>query len=181
MPTNFTQNWFEATAKDNFDKYVKSLSGEFLEIGCFEGMATKWMLDNTTANITVIDTFKGSPEHKEMEVDVKGLRSRFENNIEHSERVKIYQGKSFDILRTKLSKKQYDFIYVDGSHATKDVLSDAVLCYPLLKKGGIIIFDDYTWMNGWKYEPRFAVDSFLHCNVGECEVLMKNSQCVVKK
>ncbi len=38
----------------------------FLEIGCFEGRATVWMLTNVlthpTCRIDVIDTFAGSPE-----------------------------------------------------------------------------------------------------------------------
>jgi hypothetical protein len=33
----------------------------------------------------------------------------------------------------------------DGSHRARDVLEDAVLSWPLLKVGGIMLFDDYLW------------------------------------
>ncbi|MCM8831198.1 MAG: class I SAM-dependent methyltransferase [Candidatus Omnitrophica bacterium] len=32
-----------------------------------------------------------------------------------------------------------------GNHNAPSVLMDAVLCWPLLKNGGILIFDDYLW------------------------------------
>ena len=45
----------------------------------------------------------------------------------------------------KISNQQpeYDYIYIDGSHMPKWVLIDAVLSWDLLKKGGLMIFDDY--------------------------------------
>ena len=36
-----------------------------------------------------------------------------------------------------------DLIYIDGSHLAKDVLSDAILSWKLLKPSGVMIFDDY--------------------------------------
>ena len=45
----------------------------------------------------------------------------------------------------KLNKNYYDFIYIDGDHTNEGVFIDSVLSFPLLKNGGIIIFDDYLW------------------------------------
>lgn len=180
MPIKFSQNWFETTAKENFEKYVKPLHGEFLEIGCFEGNATRWMLDNTNAKITVIDTFEGSDEHKDMDIDTKNLRSRFEENIkDKADRVTIHEGKSQDVLK-KLDG-QFDFIYIDGSHYTSDVLQDAVLSFSLLKNGGIMIFDDYEWFISSNLQPKTAINSFILCYLGQIEVVGKNSQCIIKK
>lgn len=39
----------------------------------------------------------------------------------------------------------FDYIYVDGSHEAPDVLFDALLAHRLVKKGGVISFDDYLW------------------------------------
>jgi hypothetical protein len=87
----FTQNWFDLTGKDNFAKYVAPLSGEFLEIGCFEGRATCWMLVNTKARVTVIDTFRGSPEMIELGLNIDGIKHRFLENIKPWKgRVTIY-------------------------------------------------------------------------------------------
>lgn len=32
-------------------------------------------------------------------------------------------------------------VYIDGSHAAKDVIADAVLAWALLRPGGVLIFD----------------------------------------
>jgi len=41
----------------------------------------------------------------------------------------------------------FDFIYIDASHEPEDVIFDAVNSFRMLKKGGMIIFDDYAWGN----------------------------------
>lgn len=47
------------------------------------------------------------------------------------------------MLRDNMRNERFDFIYVDGSHRSPDVIYDAILSFGLLKKGGIMIFDDY--------------------------------------
>jgi hypothetical protein len=37
-----------------------------------------------------------------------------------------------------------DLVYVDGNHSYSSVLLDATLYWPKLKKGGMMIFDDYN-------------------------------------
>ncbi|GAB1658086.1 hypothetical protein Mh1955_12220 [Mannheimia haemolytica] len=39
----------------------------------------------------------------------------------------------------------FDYIYIDGSHEAPDVLFDALLAHRLVRKGGVISFDDYLW------------------------------------
>lgn len=36
-------------------------------------------------------------------------------------------------------------MYIDGSHAAKDVIADAVLAWALLRPGGVLIFDGERW------------------------------------
>jgi cephalosporin hydroxylase len=61
---------------------------------------------------------------------------------------------------------RYDFIYIDGSHLAKDVLTDAVLAWQILEPGGYLAFDDYTWTEKPRQEanpldnPRLAIDAF---------------------
>jgi hypothetical protein len=61
-----------------------------------------------------------------------------------SEQIMLHEGMSKHILRNP-SLNAYDFIYVDGSHQTIDVLEDAVAAFQLAKVGAIIAFDDYIW------------------------------------
>lgn len=188
---NFRTNWFEVAGKANFEKYLSEFKGKevnFLEIGCFEGNATCWMLENILTNslakITVIDTFEGSNEHKDTGFNVSNLYETFIENIkENWNKVTILKGKSQEELRNLILKNSFDFIYIDGSHESCDVLEDAILSFRLLKKDGIMIFDDYGW-GGYPEphrNPKLGIDSFLNCFVGQYELLLKSYQVVIKK
>ena len=60
----------------------------------------------------------------------------------------------------------FDFIYVDGSHQAPDVLFDAVMSFKLLRKNGVIAFDDYLWFENLPHGkdlnrcPKPAIDAF---------------------
>lgn len=184
----FTQNWFETTAKNNFERFLEPYKNKdgikFLEIGCFEGMATRWMLENVLtgkSDITVIDTFEGSLEHVRDKIEIIG-RKGFEENIEEfKDKVIIKQGFSQDIL-PKLEPKSFDFIYVDGSHLACDALQDMCFAWQLLKDGGVMIMDDYAW-NGFidHLNACIAIDAFLDCFRDKYELLLKEYQVVIKK
>jgi predicted O-methyltransferase YrrM len=77
----------------------------------------------------------------------------------------------------------YDAVYIDGSHAAVDVLEDAVLCFRLVKPGGIMIFDDYGWSlpNDQRGQPKMAIDSFLSVYEGRYELLYQAYQVFIKK
>jgi SAM-dependent methyltransferase len=180
MP-KYTNNWFEITGKANFEKYVLPLKDNncsFLEVGCYEGQTSNWLLDNTNAKLEVVDTFQGGQDLP----DEIGLLQRFkENTRENEDRIIIQVGKSQEVLRK--IQETYDFIYVDGSHLAGDTLEDAVLAFRLLKKGGIMIFDDYTWGVGMGFYdiPRTGIDAFILVFGNQLEVLEKNSQAVIRK
>ena len=72
--------------------------------------------------------------------------------------INILKGFSDDILPS-LEKETYDIIYVDGDHAAEAAFKDGVNSFPLLKTGGIMIFDDYLW-NG------VNINNIIHWNVG---------------
>ena len=182
----FTNNWFEITAKGNFEKYLSEFKTDkspirFLEVGCYEGQASVWMLKNTKANLTVIDTFKGSKEHDSQFEQT--LLARFtENIISYEKRVIVKVGTSREHLK-KLTPDYYDFIYIDGSHQASDVLEDAILAFPLLKHNGVMIFDDYTWGQGMSYYdiPVSGINAFLSVYGNQIKILEKNSQVVIMK
>jgi predicted O-methyltransferase YrrM len=77
----------------------------------------------------------------------------------------------------------FDVIYIDGSHYAADVLSDAVLSFPLLKSGGIMIFDDYQWRpysEEWKM-PRAAINGFCASYENKTEIIHVGYQLILKK
>ena len=44
-----------------------------------------------------------------------------------------------------IAGRRFDLAYIDGSHMAADVYRDAALTWPLMKSGGVILFDDYEW------------------------------------
>ena len=154
-----------------------------LEIGSFEGRSTCWLLENTQARVTCVDTWDGSDEHT-MEHKA-GLFDRFLDNIkDYKDRVTIMRGFSGEVLRQFPCEPIFDFIYIDGSHYSKDVLEDAILSWRLLKQGGIIIFDDLNWkiegteLNNIK-NPRAGIEAF--CHLFQPKILAVYNQLVVQK
>jgi predicted O-methyltransferase YrrM len=59
----------------------------------------------------------------------------------------------------------------------------AVLSLPLLKQGGLIIFDDYLWTCSKKDidDPKPAIDAFIDLYADKIKVLFINQQVIIKK
>jgi hypothetical protein len=74
-------------------------------------------------------------------------------------------------------KSSFDLVYVDGSHQAPDVLMDAVLGFNLLRVGGVMIFDDYTWFEKLPQGkdplrcPKLAIDSFINVNFRKIKII----------
>ena len=206
MTPIFSTNWFDARKK-YFEKYLLPIAGRtylnFLEIGSFEGRSAIWCLDNVltadSSSIICVDTFMGSPEHEGLGVSVDGLFERFKNNVEpYKQKVHIFPGSSYLMLRS-LPLRAFDFVYIDGSHHSANVLEDAVLSWRNLKKGGMMAFDDYLWtFHTNRYsedpkpvhdseedlllnEPKIAIDAFLKIYKYRYELLELDEQVWIKK
>lgn len=187
----FTTDWFTSRIpvwKKHLQQFASISGVKALEIGSWEGMSTCWLLDNILihdkAKITCIDTFSGGIEHKS-NFSITSLEQRFDRNVMmtgNGHKVKKMVGKSQDLL-PKLIGEYYDLIYVDGSHKAPDVLLDALMCWQMLKVGGIIIFDDYQWKAYPEpiLNPQPGIDAFLELFNDYFKVLDKGSQIIIKK
>jgi SAM-dependent methyltransferase len=173
--------------------HLRNLSGlTFLEIGCFEGRATIWLLNtiltHVTSSIVCLDTFDFSGQgYYDSRTTSDGLtiEGRFRHNIEQtgsSSKVKTVVGPSQVTLRN-LPLSHFDFVYIDGSHIGLHVLEDAVLSWGLLKNGGIMIFDDYLWEDHPDpvMRPKIAIDSFLSIYGACTKVIRKDRQVTIEK
>ena len=186
----FTVDWFSYNIPI-WTHYLNHLKNEpnlhFLEIGSFQGRSTVWLLENiltnNTSKITCIDTFEGSIEHTiNFQNDIKNLFDIFSHNIsKFKNKVNIIKNKSQNAL--KHINDKYDFIYIDGDHKASSVIEDAILSFSLLKKGGIMIFDDYMWFEMKKYidNPKIAIDAFLEIYADKITILYKNCQVIIEK
>jgi predicted O-methyltransferase YrrM len=203
-PVRFTQDWFSAHA-ESWQSVLAGFRGKSgvraLEIGCFEGRATRWLLENILtgkgSGITVIDTFKGDPL---LWADVRresgrrcaaflrrDLEKRFRRNVrDFADRVIVEVGRSQQILRRygKEGRSEFfDVAYVDGSHRPGDVRRDAELAWPLMRNDGIVIFDDYEafWGSMDPRQPKVGIDSFLSSHKGQYKVVSSGYQMILRK
>jgi predicted O-methyltransferase YrrM len=190
MNKQFTTKWFTGRREymaEALKKFNSTDDLNFLEIGCWEGQATTWFAENfPNAQIRVIDTFGGNPEHIEFgKYDLKNLYQRFLNNTaEHSQRIIIHTEKSEDALPwLKVNGLSFDFIYIDGSHSARDVYFDAALSWSILKKGGVMAFDDYNWHLNYPVpeRPKVSIDAFLEAYAPELKLIHKKACVIVEK
>lgn len=190
----FTVDWFTHNT-DNF-KFVKNKLGtidSILEIGCYEGRATCWMLENMlsdTGAITCIDPFSGviNPERADPNLRDAELEARFNHNVNLSKKetqsVNVIPAPSYQALASLiLPGNQYDLIYVDGDHAGEATMTDACMSWGLLKPGGIMIFDDYFWDHPPEYldRPKAAIDAFMNTFSRRFDVIGVGYQITVQK
>jgi predicted O-methyltransferase YrrM len=189
----YTKDWFQWAPKV-WEQLIPHLPARkhFLEIGSFEGRSAVWTVENMMEDggeIYCIDTWEGGSEHVNGEME--GAELRFDQNMElitgnYIERkVSKCKGLSTTWLPALAQEKLlFDFIYIDGSHLAKDVLVDACMSWPLLKKDGFIVFDDYAWKPpGFTLlqRPKLAVDSFVNMFEDELIVAHSGYQLIVRK
>lgn len=183
MDKQYTNNWFAERGGKTWDKILhKRDIRSALEIGCYEGQASVYLLEKfPKLNLAVVDLF----DAKEAE-DWDGYRddyeTRFENNVStFRDRVTKYKGKSFGALaEIILEGSKFDFIYIDGDHRALPAIQDCAMAIELLRENGIMIVDDYgniTWLHD-------AVDSFvalLPKDKYKCKTTIDKEQMIIKR
>jgi predicted O-methyltransferase YrrM len=150
-----------------------------IEIGSMEGRSAIWWLDNVcthpNSRLFCIDPGRYIPHFQRL----------MHNLAQHP---RVHQVTMIrDLSRAVLPRFPpvfADLTYVDGSHEARDVLLDALLALPLLKPGGVLIFDDYLHDDPDKalfLPPRAGVDSFLKVAANLVTVEYRGYQLAVRK
>jgi predicted O-methyltransferase YrrM len=192
----FTKDWFN-WAPEVWQQLIPHLPERkaFLEIGSFEGRSTTWIVENMMEDggwIDCVDTWEGGEEHDEEDMDAVLLRFRANAKLlgakypartvcEHRE---TSQWTLAQFVAKTFGSHIYDFIYIDGSHIAKDVLTDACMAWPLLKPKGMMVFDDYLWTPNARdilHRPKAAIDAFTNIFAEEAEIVHVGYQLVVRK
>lgn len=100
-------------------------------------------------------------------------------------RVEKIKGRSVPTLDAMIVEgRQFDIVYVDGSHTHDDALMDSVLCWQLLKPEGIIIWDDYVWELGnlpIAERCKEAIDEFIAMHPIDLRVIERGYQVIGRK
>jgi len=154
--------WFQkVNVNDYKDRPIK-----YLEIGTFYGanilsVAKSYGLHNDS-KLYCIDPWEDYEEYTEYKNEQPNIYNGFLKNIENSDcKDKIIVNRGYSNKEVvKFEDEFFDIIYIDGNHEPEYVLEDAVLSFRKLKKGGIMIFDDYDPTN---HQLTYrGIDSFLH-------------------
>jgi hypothetical protein len=106
--------------------------------------------------------FEGSMEHTDAQKHA--LVDRFAHNLIASgqtARTRVFRSTTEQFLRTHPAEPVFDLIYIDADHHADAALRDAVLAWPMLKAGGLMIFDDYLWadMPLEVQRPKLGIDA----------------------
>jgi hypothetical protein len=181
----FTSDWFHGGIKYDIMANIDINPADeihILEIGAYEGKSSVWFMDtfleHPDSSITIVDPFLYGDTTTNVTMDTF---INFNDNIVNSryfEKAIFFQEKSCDILPSLIAqKKQFDIIFIDGSHLKKDVTRDIVLCDFLSCR--YIILDDYNNRNNT--DVKDVVDFFLNIANGEYEVVHDRYQIILRK
>ena len=188
----FTADWFEKTARPVWDQFIPDLpAGRVLEVGSYEGASACYLIEQLGARapleIHCVDPWEGTANFAGTDVDMSEVEARFRRNTgllversRHPVTLEIHKGLSRMVLARLLTQKgqgYFDLVYIDGSHEAPDVLADAVLGFALLRRHGIMVFDDYLWrggdanFNNPAQCPKLAIDAFINCNFSKVRMV----------
>ena len=144
---SFSNKWF----LNNFDIFSfflpqdKNSKFNYLEVGCFEGLSSFFVLSEYKAvDATLLDIWDmPNPNSKTLSHNFHSIENTFDDNLSRFNFTKIKDDSVVAMRKLFKQNKSFDFIYIDGSHNGEDILSDAIEAFKILKKEGLIFFDDF--------------------------------------
>jgi predicted O-methyltransferase YrrM len=172
-----------------FLRPLRDASVYVLEIGSWEGRSALFFLNYLReSQLVCVDTFGGNVEHMRnphFAALVPETERLFDTNVAaFRARVEKIKGASGAVLpQLGIQSRRFDIVYVDGSHLAADVYSDGVLSWPMVERGGIMIFDDYEFdeIKEESERPKLGIDAFLTAFEGKYRVVHKGYQVVIAK
>jgi predicted O-methyltransferase YrrM len=192
MP-DFTVNWSPTSI---FEKFLSHLKGRenlrFLEIGVLEGQGTRYLFENflgKTGSMVCIDPFIDYSKATVAKITGydhiinEALLDRFRSNVDpFLDRIFLLKDLSQNVLQT-LQEGTFDMSFVDGDHSRDAVAVDARESLRLVKVGGYIIFDDYSWgyEKSREASPKDAIDGFLKTYRSQVKMIHQGWCVVVQK
>jgi predicted O-methyltransferase YrrM len=152
----FNENWYsDSQVKNMCDLFesVRDMSGQVVEIGCWEGKSTSFLANTVYPEILVCnDTWMGNTEESkltgvthisELIAKERDVLSVFKKNMNALTKgnYKIIQKDCIEWLQE--TKEPIKFAHIDASHEYESVAKTLELIFPLVVPGGILCGDDF--------------------------------------
>lgn len=187
----YTADWFQSI-RPLWDMLLPHMEARrVLEVGSYEGASACLLIDvlgrKAPLEIHCIDHWEGGSEHRTAATDMALVERRFRRNTAIAVRkspfpvdLRMHKGGSDRCLGALLGQKnrpQFDFVYIDGSHQAADVLLDASMAFRLLRKGGVMVLDDYLWRKAPSGSadmlalPKMGIDAFINCHYDRLRIV----------
>lgn len=149
---NFSHDWFNKGQKEfwdnNWHKEGCPTNLKCLEVGCFEGQASVWILENLVGE-------NGSF----YAIDFFNREEIFDHNIKTVKKehvTKKIKGDAVVEMSALLKEHEstFDFIYIDASKLASENCFALLIAERLLTIGGRIVVDDFLWSKGYGKDPK---------------------------
>lgn len=200
----FQHNWFNHLTGKLWAEYLmryKPSISRYLECGVAEGQSMLWVLKNLLDDkpegyAVGVDPFLDARSWHSGEGDAHranavgnltallgGKPVSFTNGMylwgiraDGKERpviCELHQQPSQAYL--KIEHREFDMAYVDGNHEAPKAMLDILLCFGLLREGGLLVVDDYErYMRGGMPQVRPAVNAFMSTHRGYFDVVYEH-------
>lgn len=142
------EDWF--TYPGLYTRAVNSFaSGTFVEVGSWKGRSAAYlgveiMNSGKPIKLICVDTWKGSLEHKDMDVIISdSLYNEFIKNTQPISSVLVPMRMTSLEAAKQFEDNSLDFVFLDASHEYEDIMADLEAWYPKVKAGGLFAGHDY--------------------------------------
>ena len=183
---NFSQKWF----LNNFEIFTfflpkdKSLKFDYLEVGCYEGLSSFYVLSEyKSVNAFFLDIWDmPNPNSKTLSHNFGLIEKAFDQNLSGFDFKKMKNDSVISMRKLLKENVHFDFIYIDGSHNGEDILSDAIEAFKILKVNGLMFFDDFLQHDHNRILQSYVgIDKFLSLYSDYLKIEYFQNNLVVRK
>ena len=183
---NFSQKWF----LNNFEIFTfflpkdKSLKFDYLEVGCYEGLSSFYVLSEyKSVNAFFLDIWDmPNPNSKTLSHNFGLIEKTFDQNLSGFDFKKMKNDSVISMRELLKENVHFDFIYIDGSHNGEDILSDAIEAFKILKVNGLMFFDDFLQHDDNRILQSYVgIDKFLSLYSDYLKIEYFQNNLVVRK
>ncbi len=153
-----------------------------MEVGSAEGLTAKYMCENMLeegGRMIVVDPLNDYYIKEEDQKDYPYFKQQYQRWKRNTRGlpIELFREDSRSVL-PKFHAFRFGFIYLDGNHTGEVVYIDSKNSFPILKKGGYLLWDDYDI---WSEDTKAGIDKFLSEYEGQYEIIKNSYQLLIRK